>query len=78
MATPLDIIAAAVHAAQCGCGTVEQPARDVAQVALHALTDERVADHIAAVLTIRGQYDVTGPGGLDGLVREVLRLAGEA
>ncbi len=50
MTTPIDIIAAAVHAADCGCGVAGVVSRNQAEVAVNALTDERIVDHVVSEL----------------------------
>lgn len=77
MTTPLDIVAAAVHAAQCGCPDVEQPAYDTAEVALNALTDERVVDHLVNALYRLG-WGAVGEGTLEDMVRDAMRELGGA
>ncbi len=76
MSNPIDIIANALSKN----GWVPSPEEGMpaATVAANALTDERIARRTYQTLAIRGTYDVSGPGGLEGLVREVLRLVGES
>jgi hypothetical protein len=74
--SPIDIIANAIRESR--PMAYPSPPKDIAEVAVNALTDERIVRRTYQILAIRGTYDVSGPGGLEGLVREVLRLVGEA
>ncbi len=47
---PIDIIANAVHAAECGCGTAGAVSRNQAQTAASALTQDAVIIHAARAL----------------------------
>lgn len=52
--TPIDIIAEAIHDAECGCGQMEAVALSTAGVAVAALADERIVDHVVRALKDAG------------------------
>lgn len=75
MTTPIDIVAAAVHAAHCGCPTVEQPAYDTAQAAVGALVDPGVVLNARRALLDEG-YSDTDNATLHEIAEVVLRSVG--
>lgn len=50
MSKPIDIIAEAIHDAECGCGQTEAVAFSTAATAANALTDDRIVDNAAQEL----------------------------
>ncbi len=50
MTSPIDIVAAAVHRADCGCGQPTSRNRDEAVQIAATLADERIVDHAARAL----------------------------
>ncbi len=85
-AHPIDIIAAAVHAAECGCGQPSKLARNTAEIAAGALNNERLVDHATMTLAADTASRPDSPlhaanmtvAEFDHLVRAVLRSVGGA
>lgn len=81
--TPIEVIATAIHAAECGCGVPEQPAKQAAEVVAEALTDPAIVG--SAVQALRdagwGHDHIHGvrlldDAQLDAIARIVLRSVG--
>lgn len=69
MTGPIDIIANAMHAAECGCGTAGYVSRNQAEVAAQVLTDERIIDHAVQHLSL-----TVGPQLSEADLRHVARV----
>lgn len=84
---PIDIIATAIHDAECGCDQPKAVAFSTAAIAVGALTDDRVVDHATTALraaldgggfTVTQSGEPAGPGDLRDLAAAVLRSVGGA
>lgn len=75
--TPIDIMAEAIHAAECGCtGAGRSAAERQARAAASALTDEAIVANAVQTLVAEGYDQVLFEDAMTMIARAVLRSVG--